>query len=98
MSMPPPPPGPGSFGPGHGAEPVPQPAPATLEPLDAISYGWKAFTKNAGPFLGLTAIVLAVSFALSLLGVILDGGLDELSDPSSTSVQSGPMQSLLNLV
>lgn len=34
--------------------------------MDAVSYGWKKFTENIGPFLGLTAILLVLAVVVQL--------------------------------
>lgn len=57
---PPPPPPPGSM-----------PPPATGGSFDvgrAISYGWTAYWKNAGPMVVLALVVLVVNFVISLIG------------------------------
>jgi uncharacterized membrane protein len=62
---PPPPPPPGSF-----------PPPATGGSFDvgrAISYGWRAYWKNAGPLIVLALVVLVVNFVISLIGGNVSG-------------------------
>lgn len=97
----PPPP---SYPPGGYPQGGYQPAPAPggggyrrqLEPMDAFSYGWNAFTKNVGPFLIITFITLLLSVGLSVLGAGLDGGFDLTS--SEDWSRTGPFETLLNLV
>ena len=73
--QPPAPPGGGGFGgpPGGGFTPPPaQPYGSggeqpQLDVGSAISYGWKKFTENVGPFIILMLVVLVVTFVLNLV-------------------------------
>jgi hypothetical protein len=61
---PPPPPPPGGYG-------APAPGPSDGPGLDvgaAISYGWNGFTRNVGPLLLITLIVVVLSIGLSVVG------------------------------
>lgn len=75
-SPPPPsqPPPPGGFSGGGGFAPPPaQPYGGgsgipRLDVGESISYGWKKFQENAGPFVILMLIVLAVTFVVTMIG------------------------------
>lgn len=64
---PPPPPGAGGP-PAYGGGSMPpqfggmQPP---YSPVDALTYGWRLFTKNVGPFMIITAVMLVISAAIS---------------------------------
>lgn len=64
---PPPPPGAGGP-PAYGGGSMPpqfggmQPP---YSPVDALTYGWRLFTKNVGPFMIITAVILVISAAIS---------------------------------
>jgi uncharacterized membrane protein len=63
MSQPPPPP-PGS------------PPPSGGGPIDvgqAISYGWKAYWRNAGPLVVLALVIFVVSFVINVIGQNVNG-------------------------
>ncbi len=71
-----------------------------LQPVEAITYGWAAFTRNVGPFLLMTVVVLLLGGGFSLLGSYLDGSFD--LDASSTNANAAfelqPWGMLLSLV
>jgi uncharacterized membrane protein len=56
---PPPPPPPGS---------IPPPVGGSFDVGRAISYGWSAYWKNAGPLIVLALVVLVLNFAISVVG------------------------------
>ncbi|WP_338749653.1 hypothetical protein [Janibacter alittae] len=77
--MPPPPggfggppqgPPPGGYGGqppgGYGGRPG-----SDFSPLEALSYGWKRFTENLGPFLGMTVLLFVVGLGLSFISDVL---------------------------
>jgi uncharacterized membrane protein len=76
--QPPPPPPPGV--------PPPPPPPAAGGPVggasfnvgDAISYGWNAFWKNAGPMLLITLVIVAVQLLISIVGSSTDSAIGRL--------------------
>lgn len=47
---------------------------APYDPVEAIKYGWTAFTRNAAPFLVLTAVSLAIGVSISLLSNVITTG------------------------
>jgi uncharacterized membrane protein len=61
---PPPPPPPGS---------IPPPVGGSFDVGRAVSYGWSAYWKNAGPLIVLALVVLVVNFAISLAGQNVSG-------------------------
>jgi uncharacterized membrane protein len=61
---PPPPPPPGS---------VPPPVGGSLDIGRAISYGWSAYWKNAGPLIVLALVVFVLNLAISLVGQNVSG-------------------------
>ncbi len=68
---PPPPPPPGDGPPNYGA-PEPAPGGANLDPMEAISYGWKGLTKYLGPLILIALIVVAISIGMNIVGLIFD--------------------------
>lgn len=90
--MPPVPPG------GGGPAPVMGP----YSPVDAIKYGWAAFTKNVGPFLVVTALLLVVGTAINLVinlgltGSAISTGGDV--DPDTGLPENFVMQQVASLV
>ena len=48
--------------------------PAPYSPVEAITYGWTAFTRNAAPFLVLAAVSLAIGVSISLLSNVITTG------------------------
>jgi uncharacterized membrane protein len=67
MSLPPPPPPPGTPPP-----PTPPPswgaAGADFSVGNALSYGWRAYWRNAGPMILLALVIFAVNLVISLIG------------------------------
>jgi len=63
---PPPPPPPG------GAAPTPGPSGGQLDAGAAIGYGWKGLTKNLGPLILITLVIVAIQAALSIFGQEFD--------------------------
>ncbi|WP_252976324.1 hypothetical protein [Janibacter melonis] len=47
-----------------------------LEPVEAIKYGWAAFTRNPVPYLLVTLLTLVLTGLFNVLGTYLDGGFD----------------------
>ena len=47
---------------------------APYSPVEAITYGWRGFTRNLAPFLVLTAVALAIGLAFSLLSNVITTG------------------------
>lgn len=84
---------------GGGMPPVPPgvggPAPATgpYSPLDAISYGWRAFAANAGPFALMGLLMLVVTVGVQMIFNVAGGGLEFWSsgtlDPEYGQVSPG---------
>ncbi|HCE60442.1 MAG TPA: hypothetical protein DER11_03350 [Janibacter terrae] len=63
-------------------------APGQYSPIDAVKYAWTKFTQNLGPFLGVTAIVLAVGIGLNMLiNLALTGSV--LSSAEAVDPQTG---------
>ncbi|MBA4083977.1 MAG: hypothetical protein C0493_03370 [Kytococcus sp.] len=63
-------------------------APRQYSPIDAVKYAWTKFTQNLGPFLGVTAIVLAVGIGLNMLiNLALTGSV--LSSAEAVDPQTG---------
>lgn len=52
--------------------PPPAPAPGQLEVGEAISYGWNAFKKYAGPLVLIGVVVGAINFGFSLLSQVFN--------------------------
>lgn len=75
-AQPPPPGGPGGYGGDGGYAPPPaQPYGGgglpRLDVGESISYGWKKFQENAGPFVILMLVVVAATFVVSMLGQLV---------------------------
>lgn len=68
-TLPPPSPPPDEPPPG----PVPPPVGGSLDIGRAISYGWGAYWKNAGPLIVLALVVFVVNFIISLVGNNVSG-------------------------
>lgn len=62
------PPPPGGMPPGGGY------APAPYSPVEAVKYGWTAFTRNVAPFLVLTIVSLVIGVAISSLSNLIATG------------------------
>lgn len=75
---PPPPPPPGDGPPNYGA-PEPAPGGANLDPMEAISYGWKGLTKNLGPLVLIGLVVAAIWLGMFLVGLFLDSWFLQLT-------------------
>ncbi|MEO8108086.1 MAG: hypothetical protein ABI720_12290, partial [Actinomycetes bacterium] len=43
-----------------------------LDPMEAISYGWKGLTKYLGPLVLIALIVVAISIAMNVVGYFMD--------------------------
>lgn len=84
--------------------PVPHWAPPRqLDAVEALKYGWTAFTRNLGPYLLLAFVILALSIAISVGGSLIDGGLDNLlgeTEPSANpfAVTLTPATTVANMV
>ncbi|NYF98141.1 hypothetical protein [Janibacter cremeus] len=102
--MPPPPggyggppqgPPPGGYGGGYGGQPPGgyggQPAPE-FSPLDALSYGWKRFTENLGPFLGITVLLVVIGFGFSFVAELLLQTGPVVTQPDPLSLRGGSTQ------
>ena len=64
ITPPPPPPPPP---PGYGA-PTPGPSGGQLDAGAAIGYGWNGLTKNLGPLVLITLVIVAVQVGFSIVG------------------------------
>ena len=87
-------PAPGGYGQagGYGAAPPPPPTGyqggGGYEAPAAFAYGWKQFTKNAGPLVLGTLLVLVVGIVFSLLGQLIANTLFSSSGPTVVVNQS----------
>ncbi len=78
--------------------PSPAGAPSSFDGTSAWGYGWRAFTKNLGPFLGMGAIIFVIQAVLAGVGAVLDGGIEQAWDPASGAGDFQLFQSLGSLV
>ena len=105
-SVPPPPPGDSG-----GSVPPPPPPPPPAPPSsaqgfsapEAIAWGWRKFSENAGAVILAMIVVLGVSIALGVLGALLTGGfsgdaMDPMASPFFQFESQGPVELLLQLV
>ncbi|GAA3607170.1 DUF2189 domain-containing protein [Marihabitans asiaticum] len=78
------------------------PAVGQLDAVEALKYGWAAFTKNLGPYLVVTLASLALLAAISVGGMLLDGGFNaavETADPDNPFAGAfSPWSTVANIV
>ena len=96
-----PPPAPPLGGPGPGTG-VTRPG---FDPVEAIRYGWLAFTKNLAPYLIVTVLTIAVIGGLSILASMMDSAgavawdaLDDRPTDESLAYTFTPATSAMNIV
>ncbi len=75
ITPPPPPPPPP---PGYGA-PTPGPSGGQLDAGAAIGYGWNGLTKNLGPLVLITLVIVAIQVGLSIVGQAFDSWILQLT-------------------
>ena len=105
-SVPPPPPGDSG-----GSVPPPPPPPPAAPPssaqgfsaAEAIAWGWRKFSENAGAVILAMVVVLGISIGLGLLGVLLTGGfsadaMDPMASPFFQFDSQGPAELLSQLI
>lgn len=92
-SVPPPPPSYGGYGTppppppggGYGAPPGgPYAGPPAYDVIEAVKYGWRAFTGNVGAFLLLGLLAFLLPFVISLGGEVLRSGGFALAEEAGT--------------